>query len=193
MSAPASRLRLVAMSAALTLARRAPEPLALVLATQATPARAFATMASSRYTVAVAATTAARGESRNSRRTAAARRFFYVRHAFARLLQGAGLGGGAFGLAGSYCRSLNPALCPPTPFESGERDRNCASRRHRMPQSSLAHTGQSPLPEILAIVRAALRDAVSAPTDRESLDLAGAALVAVADRVRALQAEVRHA
>lgn len=62
-----------------------------------------------------------------------------------------------------------------------------------MRQSSLAHTGQSPLPEILAIVRAALRDAVSAPTDRESLDVAGAALVSIADRVRALQAEVRHA
>ncbi|MGT2429686.1 hypothetical protein ACU4HD_14945 [Cupriavidus basilensis] len=56
-----------------------------------------------------------------------------------------------------------------------------------MRQSSLVHTGQSPLPEILAIVRTALRDAVSAPTDRESLDVAGAALVAVADRVRALQ------
>ncbi|MGO4811901.1 hypothetical protein AB4156_20270 [Cupriavidus sp. 2MCAB6] len=62
-----------------------------------------------------------------------------------------------------------------------------------MAMSSLAHTEQSPLPEILAIVRTALRDAVAAPTDRESLDVAGAALVAVADRVRALQAEVRHA
>lgn len=61
-----------------------------------------------------------------------------------------------------------------------------------MATSSLAHTGQSPLPEILAIVRTALRDAVTAPTDRESLDVAGAALVAVADRVRALQGEARH-
>ena len=54
------------------------------------------------------------------------------------------------------------------------------------PEHPLAHIGQSPLPEILAIVRTALRDAVSAPTDRESLD------VAVADRVRALQGEMRH-
>lgn len=61
-----------------------------------------------------------------------------------------------------------------------------------MRQSSLAHTGQLPLPEILAIVRTALRDAVSASTDRESLDVAGAALVAVAERVRAMQGEVRH-
>lgn len=51
---------------------------------------------------------------------------------------------------------------------------------------------QFPVPEILTIVRTALRDAVSARTDRESLDVTGAALVAVADRVRALQAEVRH-
>ncbi|WP_458763196.1 hypothetical protein [Cupriavidus basilensis] len=61
-----------------------------------------------------------------------------------------------------------------------------------MAMSSLAHTGQSPLPEILAIVRTALRDAVTAPTDRESLDVAGAALVAVAERVRAMQGEPRH-
>ncbi|ULX55233.1 hypothetical protein A9P79_25695 [Cupriavidus taiwanensis] len=62
-----------------------------------------------------------------------------------------------------------------------------------MAQSSLAHTGQSAFPEILTLIRAALRDAVAAPTDRQSLDVAGAALVAVAERVRALQAEVRHA
>jgi len=62
-----------------------------------------------------------------------------------------------------------------------------------MPQSSLAHTGQSVLPEILAIVRAALRDAVFARSDRESLDVTGAALLAVAERVRALQGEERHA
>ncbi|MCY0858083.1 hypothetical protein [Cupriavidus sp. D39] len=62
-----------------------------------------------------------------------------------------------------------------------------------MRASASARPEQTQLPEILAIVRTALRDAVSAPTDRESLDVAGAALVAVADRVRALQAEVRHA
>ena len=54
-----SRLRLIAISAALAFGRCAPEPLALVLATQAGGARAFANAASSRYTVFVAATTAA--------------------------------------------------------------------------------------------------------------------------------------
>lgn len=62
-----------------------------------------------------------------------------------------------------------------------------------MRQPSLAHVGQSPLPEILAIVRSALRDAIVARSDRESLDVTGAALVAVAERVRALQGEGRHA
>lgn len=49
---------------------------------------------------------------------------------------------------------------------------------------------QATLADILAIVRAAMRDAVVAPSDRESLDVAGAALVAVARRIRA---EVGHA
>lgn len=56
--------------------------------------------------------------------------------------------------------------------------------------NALARPEQAAFPQILAIVRAALRDAVIAPDDRASLDVAGAALVAVA---AIAQAEVAHA
>ncbi len=49
----------------------------------------------------------------------------------------------------------------------------------------LARPEQPAFPRILAIVRTALRDAVAAPTDRASLDVAGAALLAVAAIVQA--------
>ncbi|MBV8271638.1 MAG: hypothetical protein JO067_05140 [Cupriavidus sp.] len=54
----------------------------------------------------------------------------------------------------------------------------------------LARPEQTAFPEILAIVRTALREAIEAPNDRASLDVAGAALVAVATIVKA---EVGHA
>lgn len=52
---------------------------------------------------------------------------------------------------------------------------------------------QAALTDILAIVRTALRDAVAASSDRESLDVAGAALVAIAHcaRLRSLGAPVQ--
>ncbi|SOY55788.1 hypothetical protein [Cupriavidus taiwanensis] len=54
----------------------------------------------------------------------------------------------------------------------------------------LARPEQTAFPEILAIVRAALREAIEAPSDRASLDVVGAALVAVAAIAKA---EVAHA
>lgn len=184
-----SRLRLVAISVALTLARCGPEPLALVLASQASPAWVFATAASSRYTAFVAATTATRGESRiDIGGRSATWRIFCVR---CRRTPSMGGSGGGLRAAGSYVPVSQPAVCCPPRLRAGS-SANADIGGRTMRQSSLAHTGQLPLPEILAIVRTALRDAVSASTDRESLDVAGAALVAVAERVRAMQGEVRH-
>ncbi|GJG95835.1 hypothetical protein [Cupriavidus pauculus] len=59
-----------------------------------------------------------------------------------------------------------------------------------MRANALARPEQTVFPEIIAIVRVALRDAVDAPTERASLDIVGDALVAVATIA---QAEVRHA
>ncbi len=59
-----------------------------------------------------------------------------------------------------------------------------------MRANALARPEQTVFPEILAIVRVALRDAVDAPTERASLDIVGDALIAVA---AIAQAEVRHA
>ncbi|WP_080763602.1 MULTISPECIES: hypothetical protein [Burkholderia] len=42
---------------------------------------------------------------------------------------------------------------------------------------------------LLSIVRAALRDAVNAPSDRDALDISAAALLAI---VACLQGEVHH-
>jgi hypothetical protein len=53
-----------------------------------------------------------------------------------------------------------------------------------MSSAMISRREQAAFADILAIVRAAMRDAVVAPSDRESLDVAGAALVAVARRVR---------
>ncbi|EHP41246.1 hypothetical protein OR16_21146 [Cupriavidus basilensis OR16] len=55
--------------------------------------------------------------------------------------------------------------------------------------NTFARPEQTAFPKILAIVRAALREAIAAPTDRASLDVAGAALVAVA---AIAQSEVAH-
>ena len=73
-----------------------------------------------RYTLFVAATTAAGFDSpttkADSRHQAA-----FLRPLRLRTPLWVGLGGGAFGLAGSLSRSVNLALCPPTPIDSGER------------------------------------------------------------------------
>ncbi|ORC48823.1 hypothetical protein B2G74_11995 [Burkholderia sp. A27] len=57
-----------------------------------------------------------------------------MRVAFVRLFQWAGLGGGTFGCAGCLRdRSVNPALCPPTPFDSGERVNRSRKRSPHAP------------------------------------------------------------
>ncbi len=52
---------------------------------------------------------------------------------------------------------------------------------------------QAVLSEVLVIVRTALRDAMAAPSDRDSLDITGAALVAIAHRAqpRSLVAQLK--
>lgn len=120
-----------------------------------------------------------------TRRTAASRGIFCVRLAFARPFPWAGLGGGAFGLTGTLVRRhANPTLCPPTPIGVGRRVSNPALGGRQMRANAHARPEQTTLPQILAIVRAAMRDAVNAPTDRASLDVAGKALVAIAELAR---------
>jgi hypothetical protein len=69
----------------------------------------------------VAATTATWGESQNSTgRTTAARRYFYV-HSPLRAFFGRAIAGGLRAAGFLVHRSLNPAFCSPTPFESGAR------------------------------------------------------------------------
>jgi hypothetical protein len=69
----------------------------------------------------VAATTATWGESQNSTgRTTAVRRYFYV-HSPLRAFFGRAIAGGLRAAGFLVHRSLNPAFCSPTPFESGAR------------------------------------------------------------------------
>lgn len=84
--------------------------------------RWLALMAQVRHNQPVAETTAARGESRKvPRRTHRHLAGFFRPYASVRLLW-AGDGGEGKSPAGSLGRrSLNPAICPPTPFESGAR------------------------------------------------------------------------
>ena len=181
------RLRLLAMAAALTLARCGPEPLALVLASQASPAWAFATAASSRYTVRAVETTIAGFGDSVLQADGPPQLAVFFRPAIASPM--GRHGGRGSPLPGTCSRFANLPL-PPHPF--GDGGRFLPLQEPAMRASASARPEQTQLPEILAIVRTALRDAVSAPTDRESLDVAGAALVAVADRVRALQGEVHR-
>lgn len=122
------------------------------------------------------------------RRTTAAVRFFYVRVPSRALTINGWAAVGRLRPAGSLGRrSANPAVCPPTPFRSGERVQPVQGGR-AMRQSTHAHIGQQSH-VIHSIVRAALRDAATANTYQDALDATGAALAAIAALVRA---EVRH-
>lgn len=122
------------------------------------------------------------------RRTTAAVRFFYVRVPSRASTINGWATVGRLRPAGSLGRrSSNPAVCPPTPFGSGERVQPVQGGR-AMRQSTHAHTGQQSH-VIQSIVRAALRDAATASTYQDALDATGAALTAIAALVRA---EVRH-
>ncbi|ODQ34232.1 hypothetical protein BGV65_14545 [Burkholderia ubonensis] len=103
-------------------------------------------------------------------------------------LQWSGLGGGALAHAGSRKRRYaNPVMCPatligvrirvPKPAYGGRTMRHIPAR----PEQT-----ESPL----EIICAALRAAALAPSDRDALDVLGAALVCLADLSRAEVASV---
>ncbi|MGY6154120.1 hypothetical protein [Paraburkholderia graminis] len=103
-------------------------------------------------------------------------------------LQWVGMGGETFGSAGFLgLRFANPAHCPLTPFGVGARvhkpDQGGRTVRHI---HARAEQQQS---SILEIIRAALRDAATAPTVFDALYLTGDALHRLAEIARA---EVRH-
>ncbi|MBY4734017.1 hypothetical protein K6V90_26100 [Cupriavidus pauculus] len=96
-----------------------------------------------------------------------------------------GPGGAALGLAGANVPVRQPHCLARHPSFGDERrvsTTNVGGRAMRL--NSLAHTGQIQSQEILALIRSALRDAVAAPSDCDGLDIAGAALVAVAALVK---------
>jgi len=109
-------------------------------------------------------------------------------YAFARIQdQRVGLGGETFGSAGANVPVRQPRSVPAHPFGDGKRafNTNVGGRtmlrhipaRHEQPQSPIE------------IIRAALRDAATAPTVFDALDLTGDALRRLAELARA---EVRH-
>lgn len=120
-------------------------------------------------------------------RTTAHWRYFFV-CALSRF-QWSGLGRAAFGLAGSHGRRFStPADVPGHPHvEMGRRDlksvRGGRTMRHI---SARPEQTQSPI----EIIRAALRDAATAPTVFDALDVTGDALRRLAEIARE---EVRHA
>lgn len=114
-----------------------------------------------------------------SRRTTAAWRYFFVRMS-ARASNYGWAWAGRLRPAGFLeRRSSNLALCPPTPFGSGERVEPVLGGRI-MRQSPLALTGQNIHTLIDEITRNALKRAAMAPTYMAALDITGAALIAVA-------------
>lgn len=142
----------------------------------------------SAYTAPVAETAATRCESRKCSVADNRRSAVFLRPYTLCLLQWSGLGGGALAHAGSHGRrSLNPALCPAAPFESGRRVIQSVRGGRIMRQATHARSGQSPL--ILSIVREALRAAATADTYQDALDATGDALRRVAELA---QSEVRH-
>jgi len=101
-----------------------------------------------------------------------------------------GLGEGALAHAGSHGRRYaNLALCPATPIGVDGRDRQTVRGSRTMHQLNHAYTGQNPS-LIQSIIRDALRDAATAPTVFDALDVTGDALRRLAEIARA---ELRHA
>lgn len=147
------------------------------------------------YTFYVTETTVTRGESRNPKADKPPRtRLFFRPHAFARL-QWSGLGGGSlrarrFPLG----RSLNFHHVPGLPFESGSQASTTKGGRNM--RQALARPEQTQSPDSLTlarngerypltIIRAALREAATAPTVFDALDLTGDALRRLADLAKA--------
>lgn len=141
----------------------------------------------SRYTLSVSETTDTRGESRKCSVADDRHSAVFLRPYTLRLLQWSGLGEGALAHAGSHGRrSLNLVMCPATPFESGSRVRQPV-RGGRIMRHIPARPEQPQSP--VEIIRAALRDAATAPTVFDALDVTGDALRRLAELARA---EVRH-
>lgn len=78
-------------------------------------------------------------------------------------------------------RSANPISCPPTSFSSERRASNANTGGRVMRLHPLAHTGQTESP--IEIIRAALREAATAPTVIDALDVTGDALRRLAEIV----------
>lgn len=141
------------------------------------------------YTFKVAETAAIRIGVRNlSRRTTANRRYFFVR-SHVRAFNGRALAGVRLRTPVSLTPVRQPCLVPghpnwrwgPGPY-TGQGGRTMRQALARPEQSNFSTN-------LLSIVRAALRDAVNAPSDVDALDISAAALLAVA---ACLQGEVRH-
>lgn len=134
------------------------------------------------YTAVVVETTTTRGESRkrskaDNRRCAV----FFRPHTLC--LQWSGLGGGALAHAGSLGRrSLNPALRPATPFESGSRVIEPV-QGGRIMRQVVARPEPTETP--IQIINRALRAAAVAPTYQDALDVTGDALRLLAELARA--------
>ncbi|WP_186170067.1 hypothetical protein [Burkholderia gladioli] len=149
----------------------------------------FAHCGGAQYPVGVAETAAARDlQPGKCRRTAANERLFYVRVPLHAFFNGWAMVG-RLRPAGADVPVCKPCYSPAHPnlqWGAGFRNANVGGRILR--QSTHAHTGQqSHL--IQSIVRAALRDAATASTYQDALDVTGTALAAIAALVRA---EVRH-
>jgi hypothetical protein len=140
-----------------------------------------------RYSALVAETTANRGDSRKfDRRTTAAARFFYVRTpSRAYTINGRALAGASSDAPVSYRAGLSTwsMACPPHLTVDG---RLPSSIGGRILRQALARPEHSQFPNTLTdIVNRALRDAATAPTVFDALDVCGDALRRLADISRA--------
>lgn len=140
-----------------------------------------------RYTGPVTDTAVARGESRKvPRRTTADWRYFFVRMP-SRAFTGRALAGVRSRTPVPLDAGLSTLPCARPPRLRAGRRVSTQSKEAAMP-NTLARPEHTQS-QILAIVREALRAAVLAQSDRDSADLAAAALVRVAELARV---EVRH-
>ncbi|SAL19315.1 hypothetical protein AWB71_00922 [Caballeronia peredens] len=141
------------------------------------------------YSFTVAETTATRIGVRNSSLADNRRSAVFLRPHTMRL-QWSGLGGGALAHAGIQRRRYaNPALCSATPIGVGGRVLTPVSGGRIMRQSLHAHTGHVSPAILEFIVRDAIKRAALAPSHAAALDIAGEALLAVA---QILSREVSH-
>jgi hypothetical protein len=133
------------------------------------------------YTFHVAETTANRGESRKCKGGHPPTGGFFSSAAMCTPSMVGPWWGCACAHRSPLRRSLNPALCPATPFESGSRVTE-PSKGGRTMRQALARPEQPKSPS--EIIRAALRAAALAPTYIDALDITGDALRRLAEIAR---------